>query len=415
MGKLLKILFVVVVLLAGGLYGHYRYTLKTNSKEAPANFLDYLNNLCSKLIGRDNKNTKGSSTPLKQASGTSQEGTKEGDERKAIEKAQKEEIEKLRKEVNELYKVADYEKAQNVIKLIKEKIEKFRVKATQESSRWVEETGKWAEKYSKRIWVFATLVSLIEGTPFASGKNIYLLTTLDTGTEIWVFLIKDDNKNVEVEKMGGIRTFFPKESVKMEPKTKEDFKQFLKGELEKREKNIHPNDYNRNYFDLVVFTCKYGLKEEITRLLEKTFQVPNSENILKILPLNNPNEYIKALLESFDRPMTAKQPDRPLPPRGDASPPPIIPDGKMTDADCAKIEEIRQLTKEAKELMTEAVNQWESSNRFKLGKSAREKLAYAQQLLIGLRNKYPDDPLLQGMEQEISELVKAVEDMFPAK
>jgi|GEM_PF-1968907 hypothetical protein len=487
MGKFFKVLLVFAVLIIGGLYGHYRYILKTDPKNAPPTFFAYLSSLFEKESAQVAEKSKEQETIIPSIPSEHRKENKsvakpESSEKKGEDKTPTpgvieipppktavdwDRVNTLRRDGQKAYDAADFEKSRQIFKELCDVLQK----GGQASNPIFD----WALRYLKRSFVFSALLSHIQRSELASGKDIYLVK-LETGADVWVRIIKQDEDKVTVEKEGGIVAEFTRDRIiEMAPKKPEEYKNYLLNKFEERKRALPSSDYAGRFVHLVVFAKKYGLDEKITPLLEEIFSTPKSEILVQMfIPQGDTDEYVIALLEGFNRDAEARnyrkhswkvaykpptpspsssadetitqpkhtpeppkeQPSNPPSPEPGEEPPlehpdtqPTNPDTtgsepsestppglqKLTSAERDQVEEARQLIGEVRGTVAKAMNIMGTPECFKLGKTAMEKVKRAQKIVLTLRNKYPDDPALETMEGEIAEMVRIVEHIFPAK
>ncbi|MCX7703078.1 MAG: hypothetical protein N2234_03110 [Planctomycetota bacterium] len=479
MGKFLKFIVVLAVLVIGGLYGHYRYLVKTDPN-APKSFFAYLSSLFEEKTREVAEKPKGEPVKPVEVIGREEREGKDGEVRLPEKKEGREktpasgvvevspkpivDVEKvnyLRQEAKRLYEAAEFDKSQQKFKELCDVLYKG---GESNSSLYA-----WAMRYMKRSMVFSALLSHIQRSELASGKNIYVLK-METGAELWVCVKKEDEDKVTIEKEGGIVSEIPRDRIveMVGPKKPEEYKNYLSSKFEERKKALPATDYAGRFVHLVVFAKKYGLDDKITPLMEEIFSVRKSEILVQMfVPKGDTDEYVVALLEGFERDADAREyrrghswkvaarpptprpeestassnppsvrtpsevePVKPNPPEepplehpetgpvaeGNAEVRPLPPSaGSMTESERREYEEARRLVEEVRGLVARAMNIMGTPECFRLGKTAMEKIKHAQKIVVSLRSKYPNDEALEMMEGDIAEMVRIVEHIFPAK
>ena len=479
MGKFFKFIIIVLVLVLGGLYGHYRYILKTDKENAPPSFWAYLQGLVesakSKVAEERKRDEESSPEPVVREvrkaplSPPPVEKPKERvvetekpevrEVRPPKSKVDWREVERLRNDANRAYEAAEFDKAHRKM----EEIRRILTEAGEVSNPIYE----WADRYSKRTRVFSALLSRIKRSELAAGKDIYVLR-LETGANLWVRVIREDEDGVWFEKDGGIESMVPRDNiVDMMEKTPEEYKNYLLEKFKERERILSRDDYMGRFINLVVFARKYGLNDKITPLLEDIFERSGSENIVQMFVLEgDPDEYVVALLEGFGRDAEARRyrersmrfawrrPSEGIgvtPPREELKrepleestspetepedegrepvgvqtphpqeppePPRPVSRGleKLSASERVQFDELRRLMDEGLQKMNAAILT-EGNRRFRLGKEADRAVTKAFQIVRRLRDAHNDMIELEMIEQQLTNMKHTiVKHLLPAR
>jgi len=467
MGKFFKFIIIVLVLALGGLYGHYRYILKTDKENAPPSFWAYLQGLVESARTEVAEETRTEEEPspepvAREVRREAPPPPKKRLEEKVVETEKPEarevqppkpkvdwsRVERLRNDANRAYEAAQFDKAYQKMKEIK----RILIEAGEVSNP----IYKWADRYSKRARVFSALLSRMKRSELATGRDIYVLR-LETGANLWVRVIREDEDGVWFEKEGGIESMVPRDNiVDMIEKTPEEYKNYLKEKFRERERLLSRDDYMGRFINLVVFARRYGLDDKITPLLEDIFEHSGSENIVQMFILEgDPDEYVVALLEGFGRDAAARRyrersmrfawrrpsestgitPSREEPkenppeettpsetepktepgdegrePVGvkpphplDSEPPRPMSRGleKLSASERAEFDELRRLMNEGQQKMNAAVLA-EGNRRFRLGEEANRAVTKALQIVRRLRDAHSDIIELEMIEQQLT-------------
>jgi len=158
-----------------------------------------------------------------------------------------------------------------------------------------------AARMIKRCDVFTALLTDVSPPIFSDRKRIYRFTMI-SGRNFIAKVLWRDGGRIKILKENGTGGVLEEDDIVEENRLDEkDYNKYLLDTLRKDEAEAKKQ---KNYFTLyncVYFAAQHKLLGEISRLLEETFSLSGSEDLINIF---RPDDYIELttdLLESYDR------------------------------------------------------------------------------------------------------------------
>ena len=114
----------------------------------------------------------------------------------------------------------------------------------------------------------------------SDGENLSSIE-LDTGNTIVARILKEDSSGVTVQQNGGIQaTFSEDQVVDIKPLSEAKYRRGLKQEFRQRLGKVDSKLYF-DIFSVALYAIQNKLHDEITPILEQTFNLPGSELVLQ--------------------------------------------------------------------------------------------------------------------------------------
>jgi len=458
----------------GAAFGYYQHLIKTGMLDPDASFWDFLIGRASKrqkvvvrerpekerakrVVPRSERRSIKPAAERKMPAGVGGKTT-ESPRVKVTPKPSVDEvlIGRLEHRIKTLYAAAKFLDAQFAAKEMMDAFERFNAR---NDPRY-----RWAVRMFKRCRAFAILVSRIKRSPLATESEIYRIKSLKSGSVFYGRIIReyerDGEEFVDFERDAGITwRGVPKESLEIEPATREQFRAWLKERLAEKERFVSKkNDPAAVYVYLVTYAWRYGLDEEVPRLLEEAFSQSGSEMVLDyVLADRDDVEQIKIdLLEGMGRDADAaklravastatpsispqthpqetapstqpssaepsdKQPLQTQPPATPAHKPPKrqpVPSepvtlGGLAGSDLEQFRKASQMRDEAVRLIGQAINLMAGSRRAALGKKAQQLLRRAISIAVTLLRKHPNNRAIASLQEELQGHIMFVNKML---
>ncbi|RKY19526.1 MAG: hypothetical protein DRP63_00475 [Planctomycetota bacterium] len=289
--------FVVIAGIGlGAAFGYYQHLLKTGKLDPNASFWDFLTGKASKRQkvavkeqpkkGRRKRAVSHRKRRNKKPTAQGKSPARIGEKTTKLPKVKVTPkpvvnevlVGRLEHRVKTLYAAAKFLDAQFAAKEMMDEFERFNARS---DPRYT-----WAVRMFKRCHAFAILVSRIKRSALATENEIYRIKSLKSGGLFYGRIIReyerDGEEFVDFERDAGITwRGVPKENLEIEPATREQFRAWLKNRLAEKERFVSKkNDPAAVYVYLVTYAWRYGLDEEVPRLLEETFSQSGSEVVL---------------------------------------------------------------------------------------------------------------------------------------
>ncbi len=428
MKKAISVILILAVVVIGAMHGHYTYLSSRRLIPDNVGFLSYLAgnyHLLSEKPGGVNvaRGPERPATAGEPGKDTRSQPPEKKETPPAVEKikppkeiVELQDVPGLLKEGRELYSKGDYKAANTKYK----KALDILARARRQSSPQYEE----AKKYSMRSHVFGNLMTNIPMLELSDGKDLSSIE-LDTGNTIVARILKEDSSGVTVQQNGGIQaTFSEDQVVDIKPLSEAKYRRGLKQEFRQRLGKVDSKLYF-DIFGVALYAIQNKLHDEVTPILEQTFNLSGSELVLQTFYTGSDvNELVVQLLDSFDKMQEAREYRRQhelaqKPPEHESPPGPEpvrTPEHELVEPEPvrptipASLEEALQLADRYFAAGQKFANYAtrNPSKRLHFGKKADRELEKARDILNPLLDKYPDNRDVSSRLQDLYGLIQYV-------
>jgi hypothetical protein len=253
--------------------------------------------LCICCVSCSDSKTDDDKTPGTSAAQAKKTGTGPSSTNKTVKKPKdkfnRDKLYELMTEAKKTYETGDFKAA----------AKKFAdaARMAQARPRREQDNLELAKRMKKRCDVFTTLLTDVSPPTFSDRKRIYRFTMM-SGRKFIAKVLRRDGDRIKVLKENGTGGTLVEEDIFEEDPL--DVKDYNKHLLETLHRDEEEAGKQKNYFTLyncVYFAAQHKLIGEITRLLDQTFSLSGSEDLLSIFC---PDDYVgltSNLLESYGK------------------------------------------------------------------------------------------------------------------